>query len=239
MKIIRSQSGPFAERPYFEASEFDSIAYDELRRVNLLRSDPGPTRIDRFIEKRFGVTPEFEELPDGILGFTKFGTSGAESIVISRSLSEDPQQSSIRRLNATLAHESGHVLLHSHLFALESTEGVVPLFEAEVDVRGHRVLCRSESVGGLDGSGIVSAYGGRWWEYQANQMIGPLLMPKQLVVEAVVPFSAPQGALGISVLKEERREEAVEALAELFGVNPIVVRLRLADICPPSLQLTF
>ena len=42
--------------------------------------------MDRFIEKRFNIVPQYDDVPDGILGFTKFGTKGPEAVVVSRSL---------------------------------------------------------------------------------------------------------------------------------------------------------
>ena len=60
MKTFRARSGPFLEQPYFEESEMESIAIDELRGVDLLPAAPGPVRVERFIEKRFGMVPEYD-----------------------------------------------------------------------------------------------------------------------------------------------------------------------------------
>jgi hypothetical protein len=46
--------------------------------------------------------------------------------------------------------------------------------------------------------------------------------------------------LGEVTLEENRREEALKALAQIFDVNPIVAKIRLTEICPPSTgQLQF
>ncbi len=82
MKRIRSKSGPFSERPHFEPSEIDQICAEELRKQELYPSSPGAIRIDRFVEKRFGIVPQYEILPDGFWGFTKFAKKGVEAIVI-------------------------------------------------------------------------------------------------------------------------------------------------------------
>jgi hypothetical protein len=81
MKTFRAKTGPFAEQPFYEPAEIESICSDELRKLNLYPSDPARIRIDRFIEKRFGVQPKYEDLPAGLLGFTRFGTKGVEEIV--------------------------------------------------------------------------------------------------------------------------------------------------------------
>jgi hypothetical protein len=48
------------------------------------------------------------------------------------------------------------------------------------------------------------------------------------------PFLSPAGLLGVEVLAEARREEAVRALAEVFDVNPVVTRIRIGELYPPQ-----
>ena len=60
MRMLRTQSGPFVERPYYEDSDIESIAIDELSKVHLLPATPQPIRVDRFIEKRYGIVPQYE-----------------------------------------------------------------------------------------------------------------------------------------------------------------------------------
>ena len=72
MKTFRSGSGPFQERPHFSDLEIDLMCEEALQKTGLLPIVPGPVRIDRFIEKHFGVSPIYEGLPSGILGFTTF-----------------------------------------------------------------------------------------------------------------------------------------------------------------------
>lgn len=69
MRTFRSKSGPFSERPHFEPNEIDQICSDELRKQGLFPNSPEAIRIDRFVEKRFGVVPHYEDLPAGVLGF--------------------------------------------------------------------------------------------------------------------------------------------------------------------------
>jgi len=83
MKAIHGNIGPFVERRYFKPNEIEQICTRELRAAGLYPSRPEPVRIDRFIEKRFGISPRNEELPDGVLGFTEFGPNGVRDIVIS------------------------------------------------------------------------------------------------------------------------------------------------------------
>jgi hypothetical protein len=225
MKTFRSKSGPFSERPHFEPSEIDRICADELRKEGLYPNLPEAIRIDRFVEKRFGVVPLYEDLPDGVLGYTKFTKNGVEAIVISATLDAEKGKVAERRVRTTLAHEAGHGLLHAYLFALDERPG--DLFDA--DSRSDRqILCRD-----VQGEERKSrTYDGRWWEFQANRAMGGLLCPRALVQEALKPYLVPSGSLGAVTLDEERREGAARTLSDIFDVNPIVAKIRITELYP-------
>ena len=222
MKSIRTHSGPFAERPHFEPEEIERTCMLELSKAGCLPKTPEPIRIDRFIEKRFGVTPDYQDLPEGVLGYTRFGKRGVEAIVVAKVLDDDGGKVAERRIRSTLAHEGGHGLLHAHLFALEAVGD--SLFNSEPKDKD-KILCR-------DVQGEGGRYDGRWSEYQANKAIGGLLMPKRLVGLALAPYLVTAGRLGIPTLDERRRAEAERALADAFDVNPVVARYRINDLYP-------
>jgi Zn-dependent peptidase ImmA (M78 family) len=164
-------------------------------------------------------------MPDGVLGFTRFGKDGVKAVVISETLDQDKSQVAARRVRTTIAHEGGHGLLHSHLFALDD----IPLHLFDRDSHsGDQILCRD--VHGDDKK--IHRYDGRWWEVQANRAMGSLLCPKPLVLEAIKPHLSSAGLLDTQVLEESPREAAVRALADIFDVNPVVTRIRLADLYP-------
>jgi hypothetical protein len=202
MKHIGSKGGPFSERPYFKLSEIEQICIEALNKVGLYPTAPEPIRIDRFIEKRFGIAPEYQELPDGVLGFTKFGSSGVEAIVIASVLDQGKAKVDERRLRSTLAHEGGHGLLHAYLFQL----GEKPKSLFDDSEKTPRILCRDVP----DAPQTARGYAGRWWEFQANKAIGGLLMPRRLVERALVAakFCKEAGNLrstGAAAGKERRR----------------------------------
>jgi len=225
MKTYRPKSGPFSERPHFEPSEIDRICADELRKEGLYPNSPEAIRIDRFVEKRFGVVPQYEDLPGGVLGFTKFTKKGVEAIVIARSLDAEKGKVAERRVRTTLAHEAGHGLLHGYLFALD--EKPLPLFDADSH-SDHKILCRDVQVDARKSR----TYDGRWWEFQANRAMGGLLCPKVLVQEALKPFLVASGSLGAVIFDEKRRQEGVRTLADIFDVNTIVAKIRIAELYP-------
>ena len=49
MRSYRPKTGPFLEGIYYEDSEFDEIATDELRSADLLPSTPEPIWVGYFI----------------------------------------------------------------------------------------------------------------------------------------------------------------------------------------------
>ncbi len=225
MRTFRSRAGPFAEQPYYEKDEIERICSSELEAVGLLPGAPEPVRIDRFVEKRFGVTPGFEDLSVGVLGWTRFGPKGVEAIVVARALGEEQTRVAERRISTTLAHEAGHGLLHAHLFVLGAETR--SLFGEDRDVDPQRILCRGESA-----PGGGRRYSGRWWEFQANQAMGALLLPKRLVEKALERALVRRGSLGQLDLPADRREDAAHELAEAFEVNPVVARIRLGALYP-------
>jgi hypothetical protein len=236
MKTLRTSSGPFPERPHYTVQELESICADALRGAGCLPGRPEPIRIDRFLEKQFGIVAEYEDLGDEVLGYTRFGSRGPIAVVISRIIDEAGTTTANRRVRTTLAHEAGHILLQGHLFAFAGA--TASLFPVDGEVTPTQILCRQGAPtdrGPKPGFG----YDGRWWEYQANRAIGALLLPRTLVVKALEPQLVAEGSLGLRTLDPGRRAEAQSALAEIFDVNPVVARIRLGELWPSSDEKQF
>jgi hypothetical protein len=225
MRSVRTKNGPFAERPFYKDDEIERLCREELESVGLYPSDPRPIRIDRFIEKRLRVTHEYEDLPSGILGYTRFSKGGVSAIVVARSLDDNSTVNNCR-IRSTLAHEAGHGLLHAHLFVLTGQSALFP----EGQSQSPRVMCRGEK----DGT-PKTRYAGEWWEYQANRTIGGLLVPAQLAMKALERFVSPAGLLGTPTLRNGRGVLATVHLAKIFEVNPAVASIRLKELFPQDL----
>ena len=226
---IQSRTEGFSSKPlYLPASRIEKICNDALRSVELLPETPSAVRIERLIEKKFGFSPEYSALPVGVLGYTLFGTAGPTHIVVDRGLAEADSIVAERRISTTLAHEAGHCLFHAHLFAATQTSAGLFTEDGERPL-ALKILCRDEP---------SPSYDGKWWEYQANAAIGPLLLPQELVIQAVQPFLECRGLLGLPTLADRARRPAELAIAETFNVNPIVSRIRLSQMFPPDVQPT-
>jgi Zn-dependent peptidase ImmA (M78 family) len=227
VREFATTNGPFPTQPFYEDEEIEHICEDELARNLLLPSEPSPVRIDRFIEKRFGITPTTRDLPPGVLGYTTFSNSGVKEIVIATAVDNDEDSTTRRRARTTFAHEASHGLLHAHLFASAFVQQ--RLVRASTDTP--QVLCRDEPLGPRR-----AGYDGRWWEVQANKGMAALLLPRQLVHKAIAPFVKKEGMLGLTILPEAERETAARQLSDIFDVNPVVARYRLTALIPTTNQ---
>ena len=208
---------------YYPPGDIERICLQELRVVGLLPSKPGPVRIDRFIEKRFGITPDYRRLDPEILGETLFRAGRPVEVVINSALFEEDYLPSERRLRSTLAHEAGHCVLHSSRDVGGGRQ--VGLFEVAGGDEGRQIRCREESVG-VRGRG----YSGKAEEWQANAAIGGFLLPESLVYEAIEPYALRGSAAGVPTLNWNVVDEAARTLADVFDVNPVVVGIRFEQI---------
>lgn len=225
MRGSMSQVQHVPQAPYLSKSEMRSSCLEALKSVDLLPKQPEPVRIDRFIEKKFGIEPQYRDLPDGVLGYTQFRDGRVTAMVVSQSLDCDDSSVNGRRLRTTFAHEAGHCLLHSTLFDHEDPG---PALFPEVSQRVEQdILCRSADVGFQHG------YVGDRLEYQANQAIGALLLPWPLAGSVLEPFTK-LGPLGARAIVQGRLEDAVRRLSRVFNVNPVVVRIWIKEFLGPN-----
>ena len=231
MKETTTHGGPFGRRLYFAAGEIDRICSDALESVGCLPDTPSRIEIDLFIEKHFGCAVVYEDLDPGVLGFAVFGPGGTVELVgAARSLFDDGPIGE-RRVRSTLAHEAGHGLLHAKLFS-EALDPH-PLLDDSFDYERRKIMCRNEDLEKRPGS-----YDGKWWEWQANQAIGGLLLPRRLVEARVEPLTEASGSLGPPELPASDRERATRWVAKTFEVNRVVARIRLSSVFPPGVQLS-
>jgi hypothetical protein len=99
------------------------------------------------------------------------------------------------------------------------------LFDNDPDVSKTHVLCREPR---------QRKYDGRWWEFQANRAIGALLMPKEIFLKFMQQFLENRGTFSMPRLPHNRREEAIQAAAGLFEVNPAAAKVRVDLLFPDT-----
>ena len=225
MRKLAASGQPFSRRLYFEDGEIDGICEDALRAAGCMPTEPGPVHVDLFIEKYFSCRILYEDIAPAVLGFAVFGPGGSVELVGTARSLFDGTEVGDRRARATLAHEAGHGLLHAELFASESNPAL-PL-QSNYDPGTRRILCRQADLDRLPGRG----YHGKWWEWQANQAIGGLLLPRPLVRQHL---ALPAGSERIRALPTADRETTEVEMANTFEVNEIVARIRLDTLFGPK-----
>jgi hypothetical protein len=222
MKERRDLASPFGVTLWFEPGEIDDICSDALSARGCFPATPAAVEIETFIEKQFGCSVEYLDLGTTVLGFTQFSENGAVARMGASSSLFESGDPGARRARSTLAHEAGHGLLHAALFINPPRSDLFP--EGMYDPKRRRIMCRPED--------LATGYNGRWWEYQANQAIGGLLLPKKLVFQTLAPFLEKTGVLAQPSLVDGRRESAVREVSKVFEVNPAVARIRVGELCP-------
>lgn len=231
MKEFRTKDGPYPIRLLYETREIDDICLDALRQAKLLPADPGPIKIDLFLEKYFGVPILYEDMGEGIMGSTVFNSMGAVTgFTIAPWIEVEGTPTAERRVRSTLAHEGGHGLLHSRLFIADRTADLFGTSDREQHPRNF--MCRDSDIS--PGATAAPKYDGRWWEWQANRAIGGLLLPKP-TVRKVVASHLEETSFG-QRLQESQRAKAEKEVAGIFDVNPVVARIRLEEMFPRERQ---
>ena len=224
MRKLETPGQPFSLRLYFEDGEIDGICEDALRAAGCMPSEPGPVHVDLFIEKHFSCRILYEDIAPAVLGFAVFGSGGSVELVGAARSLFDGTEVGDRRARATLAHEAGHGLLHARLFTAQDDPRLG--CQSNYDPATRRILCRQTDLDRLPGP----SYHGKWWEWQANQAIGGLLLPRPLVRRHLAVPDGPAAAECIQLLSPDDRRAAEAELAATFEVNEIVARIRLVTL---------
>lgn len=68
---------PFGIELRFERAEIDQMCVDELEKAKTFPATPGPINIESFIGKHLCKNYWYEDLPEGVLGFTAFEANGS------------------------------------------------------------------------------------------------------------------------------------------------------------------
>ena len=239
MKIIKDKTGTYPRRLWFEDGEIEGIAEGHrqgcVQLVGKLETPALP--VDKFIEiylpQILGTKVSLDPYADlqrkegeKVLGATYFFDDHLE-VKIDRSVTEEAEKTDQwGRYNATGTHEAGHCTLHTTLFKRDSNQQV--LFRP---AETKKIACLQRTIEGF--------YTGEWWEYQANQFMANLLMPKQ---PFLAHFEMERNTYGIrdnrELVKNDHRFNAVVGyLARIFQVSKQAVKIRLWELGQiPNLQ---
>lgn len=229
MRSWRDPRSPWGKQLRFENHEFESFMDDfrDAAGSESFTSGKG-IDIDLVLLRKERVEADYVDLPDGILGRTIFARNGDVQVEISRSLCEraDVDKTARRRLRTTIAHECGHIACHRVLF-VQDTNSLSLFADAEMEPSPHMrqpILCRGDGVGG-------TAYSGEWWEYQANQCMAALLLPRQLLSTHVRKLLADGGhESGDECIARGGGELLVRAIGDEYDVSQVAALYRLQSL---------
>lgn len=230
MKSWNDPFSPWGKQLRFDDSEFEAMM-DELRTRAGARHCFTSGRgidVDRVLFRNEGIEADYVDLPAGILGRTIFSEDGSVNVEISRALSDEAEHDRVarRRLRTTVAHECGHIACHRVLF-IRDTE-TYSLFGDErtaVPAMDRKpIMCRPEGVGDV-------RYAGEWWEYQANQCMSTLLMPRSLVAASVRETLSDGGfRSGEDCIRRGYGETLIRDVADEFDVSQTATLYRLQKL---------
>lgn len=180
------QPCPFLSKPFFHEKQIERTCIDALKIQGLMPEEPGPIRVDRFIEKQFGIEIDYEDLQgrfgEGVMGACRFQTNGeVAQILVDAALEEDQSPLGEKRIRSTLAHEAGHGLLHGSLFMEKFEAEKESRLSPQIPSTSSGIISDGFACRGLGQTGSGSGRRFEWWEVQANKAMASLLLPRQLV----------------------------------------------------------
>jgi uncharacterized protein DUF955 len=216
-------TGRFPERPHWEIDELERRCEEILTPFLENRYGQPPARvptqdllvlIDREAEELDLHSELISDRPDEeIHGVTWFFPGAKPKVQINRHLRREFQRAN--RYRTTLAHEYGHLILHTWLY---------DRFHHQLLQTGVPLRCYSRTVeGGFDG--VTD-----WMEWQANYICGALLMPRWRVELLAKAFgkerdvSVPLADGGID------GQMLIKRMTDLFDVSRAAARVRLLKL---------
>ncbi len=166
---------------WFAQGEIERIIECELTSSGLMPTVAEPVvDLERFVERHLSVALDhYAELDSDVLGTTEFFRGKGARISINRDLTgsaldnRKPSVGTRGRWRATLAHEAGHVILHRKLFDVGLPPGAGG--RRSLRMERHRQQCLKSNVPHSDDVDPR--------EYQANQAMAVLLMPRGVFLE--------------------------------------------------------
>jgi hypothetical protein len=221
------------QRIWYESDEIEQIAAEQLTRAGLLPTLSNPvTDLERFIEEHLRADlDQYADLPEGVLGLTRFPARGHPVVLINKVLTEARDQEevtpgSVGRWRATLAHEASHIYLHRYLFDPEMAQ-LSGGNRTDVPTDGGLMRCLHRDISPTMGDWATVRRRSDWREVQANRGKAALLMPRR-VFRRVALREMGQLGLGNSASENSPNTEAlVSAIATTLEVSKQAATIRL------------
>jgi IrrE N-terminal-like domain len=227
MKSVRGRDG--SNRLWFSDGEIDSIMDSELQKASLFPTADSPvTNLERFIEKYLGARlDQYANLESSVLGTTEFFTDSPPTISVNAKLTgsaldeDETPPGILGRFRATLAHEAAHVVLHRSFVEFGSAN--LDLFDQRSSESKPRKLQR------CDKRTASFRRVADWREFQANQGMAALLMPRLTFLE-LARREIARLFPGHSTIPAGQQEKIAAKLAGIFKVSKHAASIRLETL---------
>lgn len=230
------------DRIWYSLDEIESIMEDEAQKAGFVANADHPALdLEAFLERYLGAAlDQYASLPADILGQTEFETGQPIRVAINADLTgaidDGGGLSDLGRWRATLAHEAAHIVLHRVLFEVPLAQGV--LFDLEAVPAPTLMRCLKRDV--APGRGASD-----WREFQANQGMAALLMPRRLFATFAGDERERLGLPPLPLVEGSRdSDRLVRRLAARFDVSRQAAQIRLrtlglvTDASAPGLGLS-
>ena len=224
VKMIRDNTGRFAERPFYAAQDLDNECERLIRDVLLKRKKkieyPVSTEdLTVLIEMHDADLDPYADLSAygaDVEGVTEFFPDRGPKVSISERIAADERREN--RFRTTLTHEFGHVKFHGPLWAQKFANGDL----LERGVNANKAISKRDN--------ILDAPQSDWMEWQAGYISGALLMPATPVRRLVSDYCSPRELHGDVHVSTEHAARLIEMVMERFAVSEEAARIRLLKL---------
>lgn len=208
MKLVPDTMHGLGVRPHYEPGELDreferiTSQFIKRRKGSVsypLSTDDLTVLIEEHVEQ-LDIYADLSALGASVEGVTAFTPGRRPKVLVSQHLGAAEGREN--RLRTTLAHEFGHVHLHSYIIDLAVEDGLIDR------VKGAKITCKRET--------MLSAPLRDWREWQAGYACGAILMPARALKQHV----ADRRSAGKS-------PSLISDTAQTFQVSEEAARVRL------------
>lgn len=229
MKVYRSTDG--GNRIWFNEGEIEDIIESELRKSGFYPTVENPmVDLEGFIEEHLKASlDQYAALDPDVLGQTEFLRGHRPVVKIDGKLTRkaidagpQAQLGMLGRWRATVSHEASHIILHRSLFEICEDQGSLFGEDSECD-EPERVQCLKRD--------ISYANIGDWREYQANNGMAVLMMPRTLFVQIAHEHCELLDIDSLIISESDRSASKLAfGLAKVFGVSQQAAQIRLRTL---------
>lgn len=224
VKMIRDNTGLFAERPFYRERELDDecerLIHDLLlKRQGKIDYPVSTEDLTVLIEMHDAELDSYADLSKygaDVEGMTEFFTDRGPKVSISERIAADERREN--RFRTTLTHEFGHVKFHGPLWAQKFATGDL----LEHGGNANKAISKRDN--------ILNAPQSDWMEWQAGYISGALLMPATSVRRLVSDYCGPRELHGDIHVSTEHAARLIEMVMERFAVSEEAARIRLLKL---------